>query len=98
MVSDFTKGIEGDIYRNCHSSSPVITNQDRFSEQGLTCHQDLSAAFIVSPHLECYDHHLAGGGRKRKKNEESLAVEKKSGFVVGNMHLVQQVFSTFPCP
>lgn len=81
-------------------ASPVITNQDRFGELGLTCHRDLSAAFAVTPHLGCYDHHLVWGGgmRNHEKNQESLVVEKKSGFVVGNMYLVQQGFSTFPGP
>lgn len=82
-------------------ASPVITNQDKFGELGLTCHRVLSAAFAVTPHLGCYDHHLVWGGsrgRNHEKNQKSLAVEKKSGFVVAHMHLVQQGFSTFPGP
>lgn len=82
-------------------ASPVITNQDKFGELGLTCHRVLSAAFAVTPHLGCYDHHLVWGGsrgRNHEKNQKSLAVEKKSGFVVAHMHLVQQGSSTFPGP
>lgn len=70
MVSDFMEKKLKETFRGIAIlASPVITNQDRFGELGLTCHQDLSAAFTVTPHLGCYDHHLVcvGGGETTRK-------------------------------
>lgn len=72
MVSDFTKKkLKETFIGIAILASPVITNQDKFGELGLTCHRVLSAAFAVTPHLGCYDHHLVWGGQGEKPREKS---------------------------